>query len=295
MGTVAAFSSSLTASLSKGYAYLICPLLHSIPNTSKASDSCFVSERMHVPPKHRSICSEKGLLPLKKQTLSIRLSLSVHPLCASTSPEDDSLPKGKSSSTDAIDKTVPKIPLWNAAIAEIAIGVLGIILCKVTNFPALGPNFNLGLSAVLHACQISTVFFGAFWIVDKLPVGIGNQTDAQFRIYFEDRNILDVAIFCVCVAFGEELFFRAWLLNAIFNIGFSKLFALITSAVVFGMLHAYDAVYVLLASLAGVVFGLLLLSTGSILEPFLVHFVYDFGVIVMLQQRWHAQDSKAEK
>lgn len=292
----AAFSSSLTVSVSKEHAHLKCLLLQPIPNTLAASDSCFISKRIHVPHTRSSYCSEKGPLPLKKQALSIRLSLDVRPLCAPIPPEDDSSSKGKSSSsTNAIDKSVPKIPFWTAAIAEIAIGVLGIILCTVSNIPALGPNFSLSPSAVLHACQISMIFSGAFWIVDKLPVGIGKQTDAQFRVYFEDRNILDVEIFCICVAFGEELFFRAWLLNAICNIGFSKPFALTTSAVVFGMLHAYDAVYVMLASLAGVVFGLMLLSTESILEPLLVHFVYDFGVIVMLQQRWHAQDSVAEK
>jgi sodium transport system permease protein len=81
-------------------------------------------------------------------------------------------------------------------------------------------------------------------------------------------------------ALGEELLFRGFIFTGItYNLG--KTSALIFSSLLFGLMH-FLLPYVILMTLFGLILGLLLILTNSIIVPILVHFLYNALVIIAL-------------
>jgi membrane protease YdiL (CAAX protease family) len=84
---------------------------------------------------------------------------------------------------------------------------------------------------------------------------------------------------------GEELLFRG-----LVQAGLSRLLgpvsgpwiALAAASVLFGVCHWLNTTYAVLAVLAGVYFGLLLMSTGSLWTPIVAHAAYDFLALLYL-------------
>lgn len=177
-------------------------------------------------------------------------------------------------------------PFWTAAGIEAMAAVLACALCRVSHLPVLGSNFIISPAALVNAAGAAIPFSLAFWALEKAPTGITAATETRFRQFFHRRAAWEVAIFCICVALGEELLFRAWLLAGLMGWGFAPSHALVVSALVFGALHAYTRIYMLLASIAGLLFGTMFLFTGSVLDPLVVHFLYDFCTILLMQRKW---------
>lgn len=192
---------------------------------------------------------------------------------------------------DNQDSAKSRPSFWTGAVVELLAGVLGMILCKVCNLPVLGSKFMLTPSALLHACQAAVPFCLIFWLIELVPTGIRQMTDERFREFFESRSALQIAIFCMCVSVGEEFLFRSWLLAGLCTLGFAPLPALAVSSSIFGVLHAYTALYMVLATLAGFLFGTMFLTTGSVLQPLIVHFLYDFLTLMIMKSRWQSPSS----
>lgn len=80
------------------------------------------------------------------------------------------------------------------------------------------------------------------------------------------------------VAFAEETLFRGMiqgsLSKAFSRFGWSPYTALVASAVLFGLSHIYGGwTYVVLATIAGLFYGMAYLRTGLLIAPILVHFL----------------------
>lgn len=145
----------------------------------------------------------------------------------------------------------------------------------------------------MHAVGVALPFSAVFWLLERAPTGIEAATEASFRSFFGARAIWEVAFFCICVSFGEEFLFRSWLLAGLERWSVPMEVALVGSSVVFGALHAYTRVYMVLASLAGLMFGTMFVVSGeSVLEPLVVHFLYDFCTILVMQRKWIAGDDE---
>ena len=59
------------------------------------------------------------------------------------------------------------------------------------------------------------------------------------------------------------------------------------ASLLFGVCHWLNTTYAILAVLAGVYFGLLLIADGNILTPIVAHAAYDFLALVYLIQPQH--------
>jgi len=90
----------------------------------------------------------------------------------------------------------------------------------------------------------------------------------------------------LCVAVGEETLFRGYLLTGL-NAAWGRWKALIGMSIVFGLMHmlAYSesgmhfgtlALAILLATLFGLLFGLVRLQTGNLWMPVTLHFTWNF-------------------
>ena len=78
---------------------------------------------------------------------------------------------------------------------------------------------------------------------------------------------------------GEEMLFRGVLQTELSG-RFGDAFALISSSVVFGLLHAVTPLYALLAGLASLFFGSLYISSHNLAVPIVCHGLYDVGALL---------------
>ena len=91
---------------------------------------------------------------------------------------------------------------------------------------------------------------------------------------------------------GEELLFRGVLQNGLGGLGglAGPAPALVTTALVFGLVHALTPAYFVLTTFAGLYLGGLYLATGNLLLPVLVHFLYDWIALTWLLSRSALKD-----
>jgi len=85
----------------------------------------------------------------------------------------------------------------------------------------------------------------------------------------------DIVVVALLSGISEELFFRGILLPEI---------GLAASSLLFGALHALNAVYATWAALTGAGFGLLALATGSLAAPMAAHATYNLGALLILRR-----------
>ena len=79
----------------------------------------------------------------------------------------------------------------------------------------------------------------------------------------------------------EEGLFRGVLQTALADLA-GPTAALVTVSLLFGFLHPVSPAYVMLAALLGAYLGGLLIVTGNLLVPMIVHAAYDFVAITLL-------------
>ncbi len=102
----------------------------------------------------------------------------------------------------------------------------------------------------------------------------------------------ELVLISACAGIGEELLFRGWMLpwlasgSAVGDPGNFELgLALIGSSVAFGLMHPITKLYIFLAAIMGLYFGLLLLFTGNLLIPIVAHATYDAVQLVWTGRR----------
>jgi membrane protease YdiL (CAAX protease family) len=62
------------------------------------------------------------------------------------------------------------------------------------------------------------------------------------------------------------------------------------ASILFGLCHWLSATYALMATAMGVLLGLLMLTTNSLLAPIAMHTIYDFLALLYLV-RWRQPDA----
>jgi membrane protease YdiL (CAAX protease family) len=95
-------------------------------------------------------------------------------------------------------------------------------------------------------------------------------------------DILLAFLLVAIVAFSEETIFRGYLILRFRNINDSPLRAVFFSSVIFSLGHGYEgSAGVITVGYLGLVFGLVYLWRRSLLAPMTIHFLQDFGSILV--------------
>jgi len=85
------------------------------------------------------------------------------------------------------------------------------------------------------------------------------------------------------VAFAEETIFRGYLILRFRNITAKPFQAVLLSSIIFSLGHGYEgSAGVITVGYMGLVFGLVYLWRRSLLAPIIIHFLQDFGGILVL-------------
>lgn len=111
-----------------------------------------------------------------------------------------------------------------------------------------------------------------------MSLTITNQLDfITFQYSF--TNLLLCLVFYILVAFSEELLMRGYVLNNLL-LSFDKYVALAISALLFSVMHGFNANFTLLSGinlfLAGILLGLSYIFTKNLWFPIALHFSWNF-------------------
>ena len=96
---------------------------------------------------------------------------------------------------------------------------------------------------------------------------------------------LQLFVLALLAGLGEELLFRGLLqagLARLLPTPFALVGSLLIASVIFGACHYLSHTYFVLATLAGLYFGALMLVSDSIVPPIIAHALYDFFALVYL-------------
>lgn len=105
----------------------------------------------------------------------------------------------------------------------------------------------------------------------------------------------ELVVISVCAGIGEELLFRGWMLPWLAGSAggdptqLEFVLALVASSVAFGLMHPITKLYVVLAALMGVYFGVLMLWSGNLLVPIAAHATYDAVQLILTARQSDAE------
>ena len=102
---------------------------------------------------------------------------------------------------------------------------------------------------------------------------------------FQQLNVFELALLSLAAGVGEEVLFRGLLQDGISQVigGVNgQLFGLFSASLIFGLVHWLTRAYALLAAMAGVYLGLLMVVTDSLMPPIVAHAAYDFIALLVL-------------
>ena len=136
------------------------------------------------------------------------------------------------------------------------------------------------------------------WLCVRLPFrpfsDVTDVADRQLTPLFRNCNLVEMAAISLLAGLGEEMLFRGVLQGALGDwtgglLGGSAAAnqaahwtAAAVVAVLFGLMHAVNASYTLLAAVIGFYLGGLWILTGNLIVPITAHTVYDFLALVYL-------------
>jgi len=101
---------------------------------------------------------------------------------------------------------------------------------------------------------------------------------------FARATVLDLALVSLLAGVAEEALFRGVVQAGLAPaIGVGPAIAL--GAALFGLAHLVTPTYAVVAAVIGLLFGVLLASTGNLMVPVTAHAVYDFLALIVLVKR----------
>jgi membrane protease YdiL (CAAX protease family) len=197
------------------------------------------------------------------------------------------------STTDAYFSVQNLVPLIGAQSLLILVSV-GIAKALHISNSGLGPNFILDGSAFQMGCLATLPLIGLAFVLDKFEkdvpalLEVSRATQRSVLAMLGEKRKPMTALVAslglgIAAGVGEEMLFRGIIQGELVT-QVGDIVALISSAIVFGALHAVTPLYAILAGVASLYFGELYLSYDNLAVPIVCHAVYD--VWALLSAHW---------
>lgn len=157
------------------------------------------------------------------------------------------------------------------------------------------------LLSLLYGALAALPILGVVEVVRRLPFEAVRRLerlsdDGMLALLLKLRPS-ELILISLCAGVGEELLFRGWMLHWLAgnSDGASHLelgVGLVASSVAFGMVHPITKLYIFLAAIMGLYFGVLLLVTGNLLVPIAAHAVYDAAQLLLTAREKRREEEK---
>lgn len=200
-------------------------------------------------------------------------------------PTDD--PGDASRSPTRLGQLMQRRPIMFALGFESALAVVALLLALIFGLrPWLTIGFGwgaLGLSVLatlpIVAAVMSLMQFRWEWVE-----GLRRIVEDHLLPLFSGAGPAAMLFVALAAGIGEELLFRG-----VIQAGLEDLIgpatALVVASLLFGLAHALTPAYFVLTCLMGLYLGWLYQATGNLLVPIMVHFLYDWIVLVWYLRR----------
>ncbi|MBU6385428.1 MAG: CPBP family intramembrane metalloprotease [Planctomycetes bacterium] len=145
---------------------------------------------------------------------------------------------------------------------------------------ALGASVGLGLAICMQVFSLLPI---------RSLQKLDRMVQSQLKTLLGPMGIPELLLLSLSAGIGEELLFRGliqgWWLSFYENpTMLEALPGILVSAVCFGFAHPLSKTYIAIATLAGLLFGVLYWSTGDLLACVLAHAIYD--AIICVYWKW---------
>lgn len=182
---------------------------------------------------------------------------------------------------------------FEAALGVVALAVGWTIgVDPLSTIPITDDSLNNNLLATLWGIAAALPLLVALLLINRLPLRsfteIRRFVDERVLPLFQPLSLFELGAISFAAGFGEELLFRGLLQVGIaerVDGPFGIVIAVAIAALLFGVCHWITPAYAVLATLAGVYFGVIFLLTGNLLAPLVAHALYDFVALVYLTRR----------
>lgn len=181
----------------------------------------------------------------------------------------------------------PPHVVWLTLVFEGFLLLLALGLGVVTDLPAFATvSFSLASSLLGLLATVPLLGF-LYWslytrwdVIARLRAEVVELVVPMFR----DCSAVHLAVVALAAGLGEEALFRG-VLQPLADRFLPTAAAVALVAILFGLAHAVTRTYAVIAGLVGLYLGLLLLVTGTLLVPIVVHVLYDFVALLVLVRR----------
>ena len=137
-------------------------------------------------------------------------------------------------------------------------------------------GFGVGISSTLPMLSMFFWLLQSKWEPNRKII---QMMDEAVLPLFKDFTIFQIALLSIAAGISEEVLFRGVIQGGLQSASGLPI-AVAISALLFGVCHALTKFYFILATLMGVYFSLVWMSTSQLLSPMIAHALYDFIVLV---------------
>ncbi len=195
-------------------------------------------------------------------------------------------------------KQTPNDVFAAAVVFEMALGLLALILGWTLGPDARALIPTLGnetiwpvVSGIGYGCLAAIPIYVFIEMVRKIPCEPVRELerlsdDGMFKTLLQ-LSAVELILISIAAGVGEELLFRGWLMYFLASptgepAGMVEMgAALVASSIAFGLVHPITKLYVVLAAIMGVYFGLLVILTDNLLIPITAHAAYDAAQLII--------------
>jgi hypothetical protein len=187
-----------------------------------------------------------------------------------------------------------------AALFEASLAFLAVFLGWMFSQPPMR-TVRVDFYAILMGILGVLPLLGMLVACERVPwrpmLAVRRALDELIVPMFKNCTWSELAAISFLAGAGEELLFRGVFQAAMADWtgeflphtpAFAMLgdaIAIISVAIVFGLLHAVNAAYAVLAALMGLYLGWLWVATGNLAVPIVAHAVYDFLALMYVLRR----------
>lgn len=198
---------------------------------------------------------------------------------------------------EALDVTIQEDPVFDVQTTIslitgqsllVVFAVIAANFLHVDNL-GLGPGFDMNLESFQNGALLTLPLFSIAFILDQFEKKVPALEDVSkatqrsvLAVLGGDFNPLNAVVVCISLGaaagLGEEMLFRGVLQDVLVE-KVGNNFALVSSALIFGALHAVTPLYAFLAALASLYFGELFIQYNNLAVPIICHALYDVGAL----------------
>ena len=173
-----------------------------------------------------------------------------------------------------------------AMVTEGALLVVALIGCRLFDQPVSASLNWLDLALSIFVTGALLVLFVILLRATAAPLRrIREILERLLLPLIRNCHWLELAVVSITAGLGEEWLFRGLLQGALAR-HLSDVPAIVLASIAFGLCHYITHTYFILATVLGAVFGWLYFTTNNLLTVIVIHALYDFIALLILQRQY---------